>query len=403
MEHIKNRRKIILEDGTVYHGEGFGSLSSKKAEIVFNTSMVGYQEIISDPSYTYQMVVMTYPLIGNYGICEDDYETEIPTVSGLIVHEYCDAPSNFRCGKTLSEVMKEYDIVGISGIDTRMLGRHIRDFGSCKACIVDEEYDEEIAVRELHEWVPKTDAVSVVSTGKIYDFTEKVKTLPGKSYREAGTPAREAGTPAEIQHNYKIVAIDCGIKKNILREMVRKGLSVTVVPWNTSAETIMSYNPDGVFISNGPGDPTDVGPTIDTIKKLKGKLPIFGICLGHQIISLAYGAQTYKLKFGHRGGNHPVKDIATGRIEITSQNHSYAVIDESLEGTGLVKTHINILDNTIEGVECKKDRVFSVQYHPESAPGPQDSSYLFDRFISLIDESHGLTAENLEKEGKEHA
>ena len=359
---MEQLRKIVLEDGTVFHGTGFGSLSDKKVEIVFNTSMVGYQEIISDPSYTYQAVVMTYPLIGNYGINEDDFETGTPSISGLIVREYCDKPSNFRCSRTLSEVMKEYDIVGLQGLDTRQLGRHIRDFGSCKAFIVDESYDTEKAVSELKAWVPETDAVSRVSTKEAYEFDE----IPVEN-------------PVA-----KIVAIDCGIKKNILREMTRKGMKVTVVPWNTSAETIMSYRPDGVFISNGPGDPTDVVPTIEAIKALIGKVPIFGICLGHQIISLAYGAKTYKLKFGHRGGNHPVKNLLTDKIEITSQNHSYAVDDDSLASTKLSKTHINLLDNTIEGVACKEDKVFSVQYHPESAPGPQDSSYLFDRFIETI-------------------
>lgn len=354
-------KKLILEDGSVYEGTGFGSLNSKKFEIVFNTSVVGYQEILSDPSYTYQAVVMTYPLIGNYGMCDDDYETNRPSMSGLIVREYCDEPSNFRCTKTLSQVMKEYDIAGLSGLDTRKLARHIRDIGSCKACIVDINEDTDKALSELRSWIPLTDAVSTVSTKTPYVFDE-----------------------IEGEKCLNIVAIDCGIKKNILRSMARKGMNVTVVPFDTTADEILSYKPDGVFISNGPGDPTDVVPTINAIKELIGKVPIFGICLGHQIISLAYGAKTYKLKFGHRGGNHPVKNLATDKLEITSQNHSYAVDDASLEATKLTKTHINLLDNTIEGVECAEDKVFSVQYHPESAPGPQDSSYLFDKFIKII-------------------
>lgn len=367
----KIKRKIVLEDGSEYIGTGFGSLKDKMVEIVFNTSMVGYQEIISDPSYTYQAVVMTYPLIGNYGMCDEDYETLVPSISGLIVKEYCEYPSNFRSTATLGEVMEQYDIVGVEGIDTRKLGRHIRDVGSCKAYIVSADMSTEDAVAALREWVPVDDAVSKVSTKKVYNA--------GMSYDKDSS-----SLPVDYKH---VVAIDCGMKRNILREMALKGCAITVVPWNTSAEDILALNPDGVFISNGPGDPTSVQDTIATIKALIGKKPIFGICLGHQIISLAYGAKTYKLKFGHRGGNHPVKNLKNDKIEITSQNHSYAVDDSSLDGTGLVATHINLLDQTIEGVECVKDKVFSVQYHPESAPGPQDSSYLFDEFIRLMNEA----------------
>lgn len=358
-------RKIVLEDGSVYEGTAFGSLSEKMVELVFNTSMVGYQEIISDPSYTYQTVVMTYPLIGNYGMCDDDYETRIPTISGLVVKEYCDEPSNFRCTRTLSDVMKEYDIVGVSGVDTRQITRHIRDYGSCKAMICDISKNTEDAVAQLKAWIPDTDAVSKVSTKEIYEQWPVGESIIDPSVRT-------------------VVAIDCGMKMNIVRSLVKRGCHVVVVPWNTTADKILSYSPDGVFISNGPGDPTDVGETINTIRDLIGKCPIFGICLGHQIISLAYGAKTYKLKFGHRGGNHPVKNLKTDRIEITSQNHSYAVDNDSLAATKLTVTHINLLDNTIEGVECVEDKVFCVQYHPESAPGPQDSAYLFDDFLTLM-------------------
>ncbi len=357
------KRKIILEDGSVFLGEGFGSESDKTVELVFNTSMVGYQEIISDPSYTGQAVVMTYPLIGNYGINEDDNETRSPSISGLIVREYCDEPSNFRCSETLSQTMKRYDIAGVSGIDTRKLARHIRDYGSCKACIVSFETDTEYALEKLKNTDLDRQVVSKVSTDSVYN----------------------AGMIDNASRH--IVAIDCGIKRNILREMSARGCRITVVPYNTSAQDILALSPDGLFVSNGPGDPEDVKDTINTVKDLIGKLPIFGICLGHQIISLAYGAKTYKLKFGHRGGNHPVKNLKTDKIEITSQNHSYAVDADSLKGTGLEVTHINILDNTVEGMECTKDKVFSVQYHPESAPGPQDSSYLFDVFLNLIDEN----------------
>jgi len=353
-------RKLILEDGSVFEGTGFGSESPKKLELVFNTSMVGYQEILSDPSYTYQGVVMTYPLIGNYGMCDDDYESLNPSMSALIVREYCDSPSNFRCANTLGEIMKKYDIAGISGIDTRKLARHIRNYGSCKACIVDSDVDTETALKEIRDFAIPTDAVSKVSVKEKY------------SEGDGG--------------QYHVVAIDCGMKKNIVRDMVKKGCKVTVVPWNTSAQEILNLSPDGIFISNGPGDPGDVTDTIATIKELIGKRPIFGICLGHQIISKAYGAATYKLKFGHRGGNHPVKNLGNGHIEITSQNHSYAVDEASLKNTKLKATHINLLDNTIEGAACEEDRVFCVQYHPESAPGPQDSSYLFDMFVSAMKE-----------------
>lgn len=352
-------KKIVLEDGLEFLGYSFGADKETICEIVFNTSMVGYQEIVSDPSYTYQMVVMTYPLIGNYGITDDDYETTKPTIGGLIVREYNDMPSNFRYTKTLSEYLEENNIPGIYGVDTRKLTRSIRDKGSRLVLITDISTTKEEAVKKLRNYVMPKDAVSKVSCKK-------------KWYSRTSNP------------RFNVVAIDCGIKLNIIRSLKKRGCNVTIVPYNTTAEKIEELKPDGVFLSNGPGDPENVPEVIETVKKLKGKYPIFGICLGHQLISLAYGAKTYKLKFGHRGGNHPVKNLKTGKIEITSQNHSYAVDEESLKKTELVATHINLLDNTIEGVECKKDKIFSVQYHPESAPGPQDSSYLFDEFIKLM-------------------
>lgn len=355
-------RKLILEDGSEYYGYGFGDNSDRVCEIVFNTSMVGYQEIISDPSYTYQAVVMTYPLIGNYGICDDDYETNTPTIGALIVREYNDEPSNFRSVATLDEIMRKYKIPGVYGIDTRKLTRSIRNYGSRKVLITGADTTWEQGRKILTETEIPTDAVSKVSCKTIW-------------YSQVP------------QEKFHVVAIDCGMKQNIVRSLNRRGCTVTVVPYNTPAEEIERLAPDGVFVSNGPGNPADVQPVIDAIKALCGKYPIFGICLGHQIISLAYGAKTYKLKFGHRGGNHPVRNLETGKIEITSQNHSYAVEADSLSGTGLVPTHINILDNTIEGVKCDEDKVFSVQYHPESAPGPQDSAYLFDKFIKIMEET----------------
>lgn len=362
-------RKLVFADGTEYYGYGFGCDCDRVCEVVFNTSPVGYQEIISDPSYTYQAVVMTYPLIGNYGIADEDFETKIPTVGGLIVREYNDSPSNFRCTKTLSEVMEEYKIPGISGIDTRKLTRSIRDRGTRRALITSASTPVGEALEVLEAVKAPHDAVSRVSCRKRWY-------------------ARTSGAA------YSVVAVDFGIKLNIIRSLNRRGCNVTVVPYDTPAEEIIKMRPDGVFLSNGPGDPQDVPGAVELINMLKGKYPMFGICLGHQLIGLACGAETYKLKFGHRGGNHPVKNLTNGRVEITSQNHSYAVNRDSLSGTGLEITHINLLDNTVEGMECAADRVFSVQYHPESAPGPQDSAYLFDKFVSLMKEAKHNAKEN---------
>ena len=352
-------KKIVLENGKEFYGYGFGADVTAINELVFNTSMVGYQEIISDPSYTDQMVCMTYPLIGNYGMTDEDYETKVPTMGGLIVREYNDLPSNFRYTKTLSEVLLEYDIPGISGVDTRMITRIIRDEGSQKVMICDANKPLVDALQMVRDYQIPTDMVSRVSCKKRW----------------------YSRTP---NHKYDVVAIDCGIKHNIIRKLNEKGCNVTVVPFDTSADEILKMQPDGLFLSNGPGNPEDVQPVINVVKELHGQLPIFGICLGHQMISLALGAKTFKMKFGHRGGNHPVMNIETGKIEITSQNHSYAVDVKSLEGTPLTLTHKNLLDDTAEGVESAENKLFSVQYHPESAPGPQDSAYLFDKFIDLM-------------------
>ncbi len=393
----KTDRKIILEDGQEYMGTGFGAPGGRVCEIVFNTSMAGYQEILSDPSYTDQAVVMTYPLIGNYGMAADDYETETPTIGALIVREYNDLPSNFRSAETLDAVMKRFGIPGIQGIDTRMLTRSIRDHGSRKVLLTDIGTSKEEGVEILQKSELPHDAVSRVSCRDIFLCTAdgKRKVLPYDRNGEDKSIFPSAGTSEEGCDGLKgkrVAAIDCGMKENIVRSFNKRGVHVIRVPWDTPADMIRRFDPDGIFISNGPGDPTDVPETISTIRELIGYRPIFGICLGHQIIALAYGAKTYKLKFGHRGGNHPVRDLETGKIEITSQNHSYAVDEESLRdtmqntspGTGLTVTHINLLDHTIEGMKCEHDRVFSVQYHPESAPGPQDSGQLFDRFIHML-------------------
>ena len=353
--------KLVLEDGSEYRGYRFGAREDRLCEVVFNTSMVGYQEIVSDPSYTDQAVVMTYPIIGNYGVTDEDFETKIPTIGGLIVREYNDIPSNFRYTKTLSEILEDYGIPGMEGVDTRKLARSIRDFGSRKGLICDINVrTEEAAARLAAEDLPHDQVPRVSSKKRWYARTSN--------------------------HKFNVVAVDCGIKLNIVRSLNQRRCNVTVVPYDTPAETILGMEPDGVFLSNGPGDPEDVTPVIQLVRRLRGKAPIFGICLGHQMIALAYGGKTYMLKFGHRGGNHPVKNLLTGKLEITSQNHSYAVDEASLKGTGLTVTHINLLDNTVEGLQCRADKVFSVQYHPESAPGPQDSGYLFDQFIAMMEE-----------------
>lgn len=355
----KHNKKLVLEDGREFPGCGFASDSERVGELVFNTSMVGYQEILSDPSYADQIIVMTYPLIGNYGITDEDYETKFPSIGGMIVRENNDSPSNFRYTKTLSEVLEENNIPGISGIDTRMLTRILRDSQGLRAIITDIDTPTEEAIAKIKEQKRPTDLVSKVSSKKRW-FARTTN------------------------YKFDIVAIDCGMKLNMVRNLNNHGCNVTVVPWNTTADQILAFNPDGVLISNGPGSPEDVPEVVETIKKLRGKVPMFGICLGHQLIALAYGAKIGRINPGHRGGNHPVKELKNGKVLITAQNHGYAVVKESVEETPLKITHINLLDGTVEGLECEEDKVISVQFHPESAPGPQDTIYLFDRFIKMI-------------------
>lgn len=363
---MEYNRKLILEDGTEYPGYGFGSSGGNVCEIVFNTSMVGYQEIVSDPSYTNQMVVMTYPIIGSYGIADEDYESKLISVGGLVVRDYNDMPSNFRYTKTLSELLEENNIPGISGVDTRKLSRFIRDNGTTRAIITDISVSKEEGLALIRAAETFTDTVSRVSCKKRW-------------YSRTS------------DHKFNVAAIDCGMTFSIVRSLNQNGCNVTIVPYNTTAEDIEFMHPDGVLISNGPGNPEHVAEVIETVRKLKGKLPVFGIGLGHEIIALAYGAKTYKLKFGHYGSSHPVQNVLTGRIEVTAQNHIYAVDEKSLKGTGLEVTHRDVTDGTVEGLRCSKDRMFSVQYIPENVPGPAESPSLYEMFIDAM------------KEGKQNA
>lgn len=361
------KRLLVLENGDYFYGDAFGAEGTMIAEIVFNTSMVGYQEILSDPSYCGQMVVMSYPLIGNYGLADDDYESRGVFLNGFIVREYNDQPSNFRAAKTLSEEMVDNNVVGISGVDTRQIIRIIRDFGSMRAMITDADSCIDQCVAELQQTKLRNDQVKNVSSKKIW-------------YSRTRNP------------EYTVAVIDCGIKLNMVRKLNKCGCNVIVFPYDTPYTEIMKYKPDGLFISNGPGDPQDAVEPIKTIKHLIGKLPIMGICLGHQIIALAYGAKTYKMKFGHRGANHPVKNLVTDKVEITSQNHSFAIDKLSIEGTGMELTHINLIDNEAEGMIDRKNKVISIQYHPESAAGPEDSEYLFDNYIDFLKSCGGKTS-----------
>jgi carbamoyl-phosphate synthase small subunit len=352
-------KKLILETGEIFHGKGFGADSETEGEVVFNTGMTGYQELISDPSYCGQIVCMTYPLIGNYGINRDDFESMEPAIKGLIVKELCDFPSNFRSQMNLDDLFKNKNLVGISEIDTRKLTKIIRNYGVLKGKIANENADENAVIQKLKSKNFPINQVEMVSTKTPY-------ASPGRGF--------------------KVVLVDFGSKLGIIRELSRRDCDITVVSQNTTAEEILMMNPDGIMLSNGPGDPQDVKGASKLINALLGKIPIFGICLGHQLIGLACGAKTYKLKFGHRGGNHPVLDLKNNKVSITSQNHGYAVDQESLKNTDLEETHIALNDRTNEGFRHKKYPCFSVQYHPEASPGPEDSNELFDEFIEMMDD-----------------
>ncbi len=369
---------LALEDGTVFEGSGFGAAGEKTGEVVFNTSMTGYQEVLTDPSYKGQIVTMTYPLIGNYGANEGDSESAGPKAEGFIVREISGLASNYRSDMTLDEYLKKHGVIGLAGVDTRALTRHLRTQGAMKGIISTEHRDKHDLVRRAKEspGLLGRDLVKEVTCANIYHWDEQGKeSAPWKPGDQRG----ELEAP-----KYRVAAMDFGVKKNILKLLRQSGCDVTVFPADSTADEILALKPDGLFLSNGPGDPEGVPYAIANIKQLIGKVPIFGICLGHQLLGLALGGKTFKLKFGHRGGNQPVMDMATGKVEITAQNHGFCVDPASLNPEEVEMTHLNLNDKTSEGMRHKKLPLFSVQYHPESSPGPHDSRYLFERFTEMM-------------------
>ena len=360
--NFSNKAILVLEDGRTFHGASFGAEGETFGEVVFNTSMSGYQEILTDPSYAGQIVCMTYPLIGNYGVNSEDVESRRPWVEGFIVREASRIASNWRSTETLDSYLKRNNIVGIEHIDTRALVRHIRDKGAMRSTISTVDLDPESLLKKVLASPPmeNRELASVVTVSEEFDY------------------------PAATEAKHHVVAYDFGVKTNSLREFSKFGCRVTVVPANTPADEVFALKPDGIFLSNGPGDPASMTGVVNEIKKLtESNVPMFGICLGHQILGQVFGGRTYKLKFGHRGGNQPIKNLDTGKIEIASHNHGFAVDGDSLSADVEV-THVNLNDGTVAGLRHKKLPIFSVQYHPESAPGPHDSEYLFEQFVELM-------------------
>ncbi len=396
MKSNKAKRAVLaLEDGTWFEGLSFGAEGKSFGEVVFNTSMTGYQEILTDPSYKGQMVTMTYPLIGNVGVNPVDIESRKPFVEGFIVREYCKHPSNYRMTMTLGDYLKKNKIIGIEGIDTRALTSHLRQFGAKKGVLSTTELDPKKLVKQAKDspGLIGRDLVKEVTIDKPYHWTELPYDLDRSAVDGRQSTAEEQMklqdiTKGSSQPMIKIAALDCGMKYNILRKLTAQGFDVTVYPATTGPEALLAEGVKGVFLSNGPGDPEGVPYVIETVRQLISKnVPIFGICLGHQILGLALGGKTYKLKFGHRGGNQPVINTLTQKVEITSQNHGFCVQNESLNKEEVLPTHINLSDNTSEGMEMRKKPVFSVQYHPEASPGPHDASYLFKQFKSLVEKN----------------
>lgn len=376
---------LALEDGRTFEGEAFGYTGTTTGEICFNTSMTGYQEIITDPSYRGQVVTMTYPLIGNYGVNPEDAESSAPHVRGLVIGELSPIASNFRSTQSLPDYFSEHKIIGIEGVDTRALTKHLRTAGAMRCCISTElSSDEAIKAAQAAPPMAGSDFVKEVSTEDSYQWADESRNwnIPSPSQNRAGY----YDELPEVK--YTLVAFDFGIKYNILRCMRQAGFDIKVVNSRATAEEVLALNPDGIFLSNGPGDPAALGYIHEEVKKLLGKKPIFGICLGHQILTHAFGGTTYKLKFGHRGGNQPVKDLRTGKISITAQNHGFATDADSLPDDVEI-THVNLNDDTVEGFRHKTFPAFSVQYHPEAAPGPNDAKYFFDEFAEMIENFQG--------------
>ena len=382
---------LILEDGSVFQGKSIGAAKEVISEIVFNTSMAGYLEVLTDPSYAGQAVCMTYPLIGNYGICMDDMESEQPWLDGFIVRELSRKPSNFRSDMSIQDFLVKYDIPGIEGIDTRALTKLLRDKGTMNGMITtNEQYDLENVLQRLKEY-------KVTGVVRKVSCKEKYTVSGAKSLEENGPVTGSAVYTGEKEMvpslvkelngaGKKVALLDFGEKRNIVRSLQKRGCDVTVYPAGTTAEEILSDKPDGIMLSNGPGDPKECVEIIEELKKLyASEVPIFAICLGHQLLALAMGADTYKMKYGHRGGNHPVKDLMTGRVYISSQNHGYVVDAEHMDSKVAVPAFVNVNDGTNEGLSYQGKKIFTVQFHPEACPGPQDSGYLFDRFISMME------------------
>ncbi len=373
---------LALEDGRIFHGQGHGAAGECQGEVVFNTSLTGYQEIATDPSYAGQIVVLTNPQIGNYGTNQADNEAARPYIEGLIVREFSAVSSNWRSEQVTDEYMERYSVPVLAEIDTRALVRHLRTHGVMRGVISTDVSNPEALVQKARaiRKMDGTDLARVVSTKVIYTFDHNdVRNQSGDSLLSAATDARPL----------HVVAFDFGIKQNILRMLTREGCNVTVVPAETSADDVLALKPDGVFLSNGPGDPEPVEYAVKSIRSMMGRVPVFGICLGHQLCGLALGGKTYKLKFGHHGGNHPVRNNVTGKVEITAHNHNFAVDPDSVNANEVELTHVDLNDQTLEGLRHKTLPLFSVQYHPEAAPGPHDSHYLFRDFRKMMEEWKG--------------
>jgi carbamoyl-phosphate synthase small subunit len=375
---------LALEDGRIFHGLGYGHPGECRGEVVFNTSLTGYQEIATDPSYAGQIVVLTNPQIGNYGTCQADNESAKPYIEGLIVREFSPISSNWRSEQVTDEYMERYSVPVLAEIDTRALVRHLRTYGVMRGVISTVESDTNLLVQKARSLrkMDGTDLARVVSTKSVYTFDVT------DSRNQTGDPLLAVGfnQNADGRKPLHVVAYDFGIKQNILRMLVREGCRVTVVPAETTAEDVFDLKPDGIFLSNGPGDPEPVDYAVRAIRKFLGRVPVFGICLGHQLTGIALGGKTYKLKFGHHGGNHPVRNNLTGKVEITAHNHNFAVDPDSINANEVELTHVDLNDQTLEGLRHRTLPLFSVQYHPEAAPGPHDSNYLFRDFRRMMEE-----------------